>query len=210
MSPIKINNPHKLYNMLMINDTFISYKSNALFIGSYNTLDSVRVIPPPHTLHNFNNPDLSTDIISNIKIIQKPKYMYTYLKEDTLIYNWFPLIIGNFDGNILYKQNTPNIFNYITGGINTALYNNEYWTIAQIRVDDNIPLKMMHMFIVFDINLKLIQYSNPVLLDNNHFINCHSLTTNLNEILITYLINNNIKMSIYNVDIIKNHMNNIV
>ena len=200
-------NPHKLYNLLIIDDTFLSYKSNSLYIGKYNSGDAVRiptpsVIIPPST-------DTHTKMISELKMIQKPKYMYTYLKENTIIYNWFPLIIGDLNGNIIHKQNTPNMFNYLTGGVNTVLYNDQYWTIAQIRIDDGIPLKLMNVFIVFDINLKLVQYSNPVLLDNNHFIVCHSLTMNTNDIVITYLIDSNIKMAIYNIDIIKTHMNDI-
>lgn len=209
-SPNIIQNPHKLYNMLIIDDTFISYKSNALYVGKYNLVEVVRVTPPPSLLNkNISSTNISENIISTINIIQKPNYMYTYLKYNTIIYNWFPLIIGDLDGNILCTQNTPNMFNYITGGINTVLYNNQYWTISQIRVD-SVPLKMMHLFIVFDINLQLIKYSDPLLLDNNQFIHCHSLTINLDTIFITYLLDNNIKMSMYNIDIIKTHMNDIV
>ena len=65
------------------------------------------------------------------------------------------------------------------------------------------------MFIVFDKNYNVIQYSNPLLLDNNINIVCHSLTMNYNEIIVTYLFQNKIKMSIYHVDIIKNNMNSV-
>jgi tetratricopeptide (TPR) repeat protein len=213
-------NPQKLYNLLIIGDTFISYKSNSLYMGNYNSFDSVKRIhldvpsyssgqnPDPITVTSPSSA-LSTNIISDINIIQKPKYMYTYLKENTIVFNWFPLVIGDIYGNIIHKQNTPNIFNYVTGGVNTVLYNNQYWTITQIRLDDGIPMKIIHMFIVFDINFKLIQYSNPILLDNNCFITCHSLTFKLNELIVTYLFESNIKMSIYNIDIIKQILNDI-
>lgn len=208
-----LDNPHKLYNMLIIDDTYISYKSKSVFIGKYDTAilgDSVRVIPAPLKINDKDTPNIYKEIISTVKIIQKPNYMYTHFKPNNIIYNWFPLIIGDIDGRIIHTQQTPNIFNYLTGGINTVLYNNtEYWTIAQIRFDDNIPLKIMHMFIVFDKNYNVIQYSNPVLLDNNINIVCHSLTMNYNEIIVTYLFQNKIKMSIYHVDIIKNNLNSV-
>jgi tetratricopeptide (TPR) repeat protein len=214
-----LENPNKLYNMIIIDDSYISYKLKYIFIGKYsnksNLDQSVRVIPTPMKLEDSIKDTTNThnNLISNIKIIQKPNYMYTYFKKNTIIYNWYPLIIGDIDGKIINTSKTPNIFNYITGGINTAVYINtkdwttEYWTIAQIRVDDEIPLKIMHMFIVFDINYNVIQYSNPLLLDNSPNIICHSLTMNDNTIIVTYLFDNQIKISIYNLDLIRNHMN---
>ena len=102
------------------------------------------------------------------------KYIKMHIDEGLKLFNdelnsnhnldGFEFLIGKIDNKLinLKSQNIPKIFSMARGSTNGFKYNNEIWFIIHIVHQNNgEPRYYYHMFVKFDIDMNLLQYTSP-------------------------------------------------
>ena len=112
-------------------------------------------------------------IKQNIKPVEKNWVLFTDKSALKVIYNWYPLTIGDYVTNsdvdientttkfvTTHTINTPYIFNKVRGSSNGVIIGDEVWFITHI-VSDEERRYYYHLFVVLNKNTyELIRYSN--------------------------------------------------
>jgi hypothetical protein len=155
--------------------------------------------------------------LSDIVIAEKNWSYFNYNGELRVVYKWYPLSIGkiNFESKTLeiieYKYNICDFFKDIRGSTAGYTTENEIWFIvhkAQVYINNNISYyNYQHSFVVFDLNMNLLRYSELFKFENYKVEFCLGLIIEKNRTIISYSTNDiNSKISIYDTYTIKNNI----
>lgn len=158
----------------------------------------------------------TTDFIYD-SIHEKNWAYFEFEEELKMIYNWFPLTIGNIDynSNVLslnkYIFDVPEIFKETRGSTCGVKYNNEIWFIVhtkQMYTKNNISYhNYQHYFVVFDQTMNLKKYSECFKFDNKKVEFCTCLIIEKDRVLIPHsTLDTNSYIGIYDMKTIQNDL----
>ena len=149
-----------------------------------------------------------TDII---KKWEKNWSFVNYKDKLCIVYNWFPLQIGEINyilstmDIIEIKYNIPEFFKDSRGSTPGYIYNNEIWFILHKALYGNNIKNYQHFFAVFDLDMNLLRYSELFKFENNDIEFCTSLIVKQTEIILGYsLFDNQSIIAIYDINNINN------
>mgnify|MGYP006410167183 CR=1 FL=1 len=148
------------------------------------------------------------ELVFDDNVVCEKNWVYTCIENKTLmIYKWYPLTIGNIEGNCfqrIYEKNMPLFFDKVRGSTNgILLYNNvskmkEIWFICHI-VSHESPRQYYHLFVSFDTNMNLLKYSAPFKFHKKDIEYCTGFCFYDNQFVIPYSIwDNKTLIGIYN------------
>jgi len=178
----------------------------------FNFNNEIKIIGTAEDTNNKSNIvsgnyDYITNTLSNINFIentfnnQEVEKNWVYFLNDidqlNIIYKWYPLQICSMDNNklILLKNiDMPIYFKNIRGSTCGLKYNNQNWFIVHLNEEGYY----YHLFVVFDMKMKLIKYSNKfkfegyriefcigfTIFDSNNLIICYSLDDTISKLAI--------------------------
>lgn len=142
------------HDILTIGTTFI-YNSNTtkitVGIGNFNHEKKLYLKPIHSTSFSLNE-------------CEKNWVYCMYQNTPHIIYKWFPLQLCSFYGNqlkIVKEVNTPGFFKIIRGSSCGYLYKNEIWFVTHC-VSYETPRHYFHIFVVFDLDMNLLNYTAPL------------------------------------------------
>ena len=132
---------------------------------------------------DINSQKVSSSLVSknNQQAVEKNWVLFNTTTEKVkVIYNWFPLIIGEYvqdkdtttDINTSFFTTnvieTPNIFKLLRGSTNGVTINNELWFITHL-VSHEKKRHYYHMFVVLDVDtFNVKRYSVPFTFEKQH------------------------------------------
>lgn len=178
------------------------YSSDKMFVvsGEYNYTD----------LDNFSYIDKK--YISNVND-SKPQYStceknWVFVELDgelNVVYKWYPLQICylDYDSNCVTLKKEikmPIFFQRMRGSTCGSIFEDQIWFITHF-VDWEIhpKRKYYHVFVIFDLKMKLLNYSQPFTFENSPIEFCTGLIVDKDNFLMTYSIFDNCsKLSVYN------------
>jgi tetratricopeptide (TPR) repeat protein len=160
--------PRKDVNILGLEDVRLYRRDTKIYYTAasleYSYDNCIRIINGEYDYQN-------NKFINNI-VLKPPEYTSCEKNwigyNDYFIYKWYPLEIGELNGNqlnIVQTKKTPSIFKYFRGSSNLFEYNNELWCITHY-VKHSSPRKYFHNIIVLDKDLNLLRYSIPFYFDS--------------------------------------------
>jgi hypothetical protein len=118
--------------------------------------------------------------------IEKNWCFVEYNKQMCFIYQWYPLTICKIDNNKLNILETRDIrdifFKNVKGSTSGVLYNNEIWFILHKCINNDY----LHFFVVFDINMNLLRYSNILKLHKKKIEYCIGLIIENNRTILSF------------------------
>lgn len=201
-----------------------NFNNNIYYIGSVYDIDR-KIISISSNLYDLDKFKLDKKIINpdfyDIKLInriEKNWSLFNYNNKLAVIYKWYPLIICEIDfyNNLLkiikYKYNIPEHFNDAKGSTPGYMFNNEIWFVlhkSQQNIDDDGKkyLNYQHFFVIFDLDMNLLRYSELFKLENETVEFCIGLIIKNNNIILSYsILDISTKISIYSMDYIKNNL----
>jgi hypothetical protein len=161
----------------------------------------------------YNTDNLEENIINvtfptNYKT-EKNWVFFDYKSNLSLIYRWYPLQICEIKYNdkklyLLEEKNMPDVFKNIYGSSCGFKYNNLIWFI--VHTHNNIK-DYLHLFVVFDIHMNLIKYSEFFKFEGKKIEFSYGLLIENDNFIITYSINDNSSfISIYDYSYINNNI----
>jgi len=153
--------------------------------------------------------DYETNKLTNINYIEntfniqevEKNWVYFINDKDELniIYKWYPLQVCNIVENKLFllkNINMPKYFINARGSTCGVKYNNQNWFIVHFNEEGDY----YHFFAVFDLEMKLIKYSNKFKFEGNRIEFCIGFTIDYNDIIICYSLNDEIsKYALYDI-----------
>lgn len=162
------------------------------------TLNRNIILPNTYDLHKFF-------------IYEKNWNFVTLNNKLCVIYNWFPIQIGEIDYetnrlNITqFKYNIPNFFKDARGSTGGCIRNNEIWFVlhkAQTYFSDNkLCRNYQHFFAVFDSDMNLIRFSELFKFSNYVIEFCVGLIVKEDSIILSYsLMDTQSMVSVYSID----------
>jgi tetratricopeptide (TPR) repeat protein len=190
------NNPHNTSpNELIvgIEDIRIYYNSSnqLVFIGTYCNNNKIGI---SHGTYDYENNTININPLHQTfsKTTCEKNWIFTELNQAThVIYEWAPLVICTInDNNInpVIRKNMPPLFSFVRGstcGFNYKI-NNQIWFICHI-VSYEIPIRhYYHLFVVFDTDMNLLNYSAPFKFENGNIEYCLSMLIENNIVFINY------------------------
>jgi len=186
----------------------ISLKDNIYFNATWFDKKSDRLLIIGSKF-DINNPIIPKNIINiNFNYSNNfEKNWSNFVVNDTLytVYKWFPLQICKIDFNCfnlkLDKTNNdvPIFFQTMKGSTNGFKYNDEIWFITHYSHDNDTFRKYYNIFLVFDLDMKLLRFSNPFKFENQNVDFCLGLIIEDNRVIISYSTSDNTtKIGIYN------------
>lgn len=181
-------------------DEFV-LKYNEVYDSLYIGVEDIRLIMNEDTLYynanrglSYNHITIETGTIDllnqttnsqlvikqNIKPIEKNWVLFKDKSALKVIYNWYPLTIGDYVTNsdvdientttkfvTTHTINTPYLFNKVRGSTNGVIIGDEIWFITHI-VSDEDRRYYYHLFVVLDKNTyELVKYSNMFSFEKN-------------------------------------------
>ena len=116
---------------------------------------------------------------------------WVYLPDATrMIYKWSPLQIGELVDNRLVnitEKPMPNVFSWARGSTNAFKYNSEIWFIVHLVYQhDGEPRIYYHMFVKFDLEMNLLDYSVPLKFSNQPIEYCCGLIVEDDRVIVTH------------------------
>jgi len=152
---------------LLMNNEKLYYNANRGLTYGHITIETGTI----DVLTHITNSQLV--IKENIKPVEKNWVLFTDKSALKVIYNWYPLTIGDYiteqgldTENTITKFvtthtiNTPYLFSKVRGSSNGVIIGDEIWFITHI-VSDEERRYYYHLFVVLDKNTyELIRYSN--------------------------------------------------
>ncbi len=184
------------------------------YIGSTYNKETESVIIT-NDLYNYNNdnfilnkkfiyPDFY-DIIASNKT-EKNWSLFNYKGELAVIYNWFPInickIVDNKLINIEYKYKIPSHFINVRGSTPGYTFNNEIWFVCHKQHKNK---NYQHLFLIFDLDMNLLRYSELFKLENSAIEYCIGLIVEINKIILSYSVQDKSTIvAIYDKDYINN------
>jgi len=173
------------------NIKFIEYKDNIYYIGTCMNKDTGLFVISSD-ICDLDNAEYKKNIITHYDEIKKHEKNWVFAivnNQLRIIYNWFPLQIGEIDWNtnmlniVEIKYNTPEYFKNANGSTNGHEYNNEIWFVLHLISKNN---NYVHFFAVFDLNMNLIRYSEQFKFYNCAIEWCNGLIIKDNNIILSY------------------------
>ena len=132
---------------------------------------------------------------NRITVPEKNWSFFEYKNEHCIVYKWFPLQIGKINYNthkmdiIEIKYNIPDIFKDGRGSTPGYTKNNEIWFVLHKQSDvKNRPgvYNYQHFFAVFDLDMKLIKYSELLMFGDCKVEFCNGLIVKDDKIIVSY------------------------
>lgn len=125
--------------------------------------------------------------VEQIKIPEKNWSFVKYNNELCMVYTWFPLQIGKIDYTtnqltLIESNIMPEYFRHTRGSTPGYIINNEIWFV----VHNAIEKEYLHFFVVFDLQMKLIRYSELFKFDNCKVEFCISLIVYDTHVILSY------------------------
>ena len=116
---------------------------------------------------------------------------WVFLPDVTkMIYKWSPLQIGELVDNKLInltEKSMPNVFSMARGSTNSFKYNDEIWFVVHIVHQlSNEPRFYYHMFVKFDLDMNLLNYSVPVKFSSDPIEYCCGLIVEDERIIVSH------------------------
>ena len=150
--------------------------------------------------------------INKVKICEKNWVFVNYINKLCIIYNWFPLQIGEIDYNtnemsiIEIKYNIPEYFKNARGSTCGYIKNNEIWFIChKSQHSEYGNYNYQHFFAIFDLNMNIIRYSELFKLGNCMVEFCIGLIVKDTSIILSYsLLDTQCIISEYDINYINN------
>lgn len=180
-----------------IEDIRLFYNNNNLYYSG-TAFDENRKIPS-YTCniytYNQNEYKISKNIITpdfyelskNI-ITEKNWALFNYHNQLRVVYNWYPISIGKIDFNtnklsiIEYKYNIPDCFKKTKGSTPGYEYNSEIWFVVHKSQKNNY----LHNFVVFDLDMNLIRYSELFKFSDKYVEFCVGLIIEDDKFILSY------------------------
>jgi hypothetical protein len=156
--------------------------------------------------------------LNNNKIYEKNWTFVNYKNNLCVIYNWFPIQIGeiNYTTNKMYiteiKYNIPAYFKDSRGSTCGYIKNNEIWFVlhkAQKSTHDkiNVIFNYQHFIAIFDLEMNLIRYSELFKFADFKVEFCIGLIVKDKSIILSYsLLDTTCIISEYEIDYINNNI----
>jgi hypothetical protein len=193
-------------NVIGIEDIrMFNYNNKIKIIGSCENNNNICVITGEYDY--LNNQLININYINpsfNNQPIEKNWVYVEYNNKLQIIYKWFPLQICEIDTknnlNLVKEIIMPPFFKNTRGSTCGVHYKNEIWFIVHLNANYNYT----HFFVVFDVNMNLIKFSNHFKFEGHKIEFCIGLHIEEDgTFLIPYSINDMIsKLGIYNIDLI--------
>jgi mannosyltransferase OCH1-like enzyme len=173
--------------------------------------------------YNFNLRDFQLDrnIIlptfydtNNDKKVEKNWSYMIYNDELMMVYNWYPLNISkpNFDNNTLNVVKTvlmPDFFKIIRGSTPGYTINGEIWFVVHtarqaINKNNKIIHNYQHCFVIFNLNMELVRYSELFKFDDCTVEFCVGLIIEETRTILSYSsLDTNSKIGVYDNEYLK-------
>ncbi len=220
----KIYIPNKHEYLEGLEDTrLIKYNNKIYYMGykSIDILDHNNICGLPVRLGvqiskldlNKNRLEDNTYITPNFiekQEIEKNWVHFTMNNKSYFIYKWDPITITQIDmkkHKLIKYKTLPYNFKNIRGSTNGVIVNNEIWFLVHDKKKSNILFKYYHRFIVFDLNMNLIKFSNEFKFNNKIIEFCLSMINKNNDLLLTYSYNDDhLFLKKYNIDKLNNSL----
>jgi hypothetical protein len=167
-----------------------NFNNEIFFIGcSYNkNSNKVEIVSNKYEINNdfiplFIKPNFVTNLVT-----EKNWVFFNNNNDINVIYKWSPIYICkiNYETCKLELVNTnsqvPDFFSKLRGSTNGIDYDNKIWFICHIQIFGCY----LHIFVVFDKNMKLLGYSNFFNFEKKKVEYCIGMITNNNNFIITY------------------------
>jgi mannosyltransferase OCH1-like enzyme len=196
-----------------------NHNDNHYYIANYNG-KIISMVSNTYTITPDSYKLDRTPIVSNTKNINSCVFV-KYNNKPCIVYNWFPLQIGEINYNtnrlnlIHIKYNNPEYFKYVQGSTNGYIKNNEIWFVLH-KVDHSIPMDVndinhiksynyKHFFAIFDLDMNLSRYSELFKLGDCMVEFCTGLIIKEDTIILSYsLLYTQSIISEYDINYIKN------
>ena len=219
-------------NLFLENVKLTNINNEYYYIGSYNNKNngvSYQISSKYNiTLNNekINSINSLANIRSNIIIPKDYDYNYSNISNNDwsifpfnnklhVIYNWYPLQIGDIDyqnkkmNSIKINYDIPEYFKDINGSTNGQQRDKEIWFILRKSQNHTLYKKNLynyqHFFVVFDLKMNLIKYSELFKFGDHNVEVCNSFMIEHNNIILSYSLSNcNSFVSKYDINEIKN------
>lgn len=173
-----------------------NFKNEIYFIGSYynNSNNKVQIVSNKYKLGNNYKPLIINPTFSTNFNWEKNWVFFEKNEELYIIYKWYPIYICKIDyinknlNLIKTNDNIPDIFKNFRGSTNGVYYNDKIWFLVHEQKNVINDIKCYtHNFVVFDMNMNLLGYSNTFNFENKIVEFCvgMELTYN-NNFVITY------------------------
>ncbi len=170
-----------------------NFNNNLYYIGSSFNKET-KSISITTDLYNYN----TNNFILNKKFIyfndnttktEKNWCLFNYKGELAVIYSWYPInickIVDNKLINIEYKYNVPGHFINARGSTPGYTFGNEIWFVVHKHHKN---MNYQHYFIIFDLNMNLLRYSEFFKFENSPMEYCIGLIVEMNKIILSYSI----------------------
>jgi hypothetical protein len=125
--------------------------------------------------------------IEKIKIPEKNWSFVNYNNELCVIYLWFPLQIGKIDYStnqlhLIENKKMPDYFKFVRGSSPGYTKNDETWFV----VHKGYRKEYLHFFVVFDLQMNLLRYSELFKFEKYKVEFCIGLIVQDNRIILSY------------------------
>lgn len=144
---------------------------------------------------------------------RREKNWAPFLLHDELcfVYQWHPLLLGRVNHAsstfvlLDLVRETPLEFKSLRGSSCGHIYNSEIWFIVHLVQSDALySRRYVHRFVVFDMNMHLLRYSEDFQFKGRCVEFCTSFVINDNEIIIPYsVMDTSSLLSVYTMDFIQ-------
>lgn len=121
---------------------------------------------------------------------------WVHLKDNSFIYRWFPLEIGQIKDKTFELSNridTPGLFRYFKGSSNAFFYKNMYWLLVHYTTDDwkdgRLWRQYKHCFVILNKEYKPIAYTDPFTFENQLVEYCLGIKIKNHKIYFGYSMN---------------------
>ena len=129
---------------------------------------------------------IPTHYNTNKLIIPEKNWSFVnYNNELCIIHLWFPLQIGKINDNqlkIIETKKMPEYFKYARGTSAGYTKNNEIWFVLHKTQDKNY----VHFFAIFDLQMKLLRYSQTFKFKNYKVEFCLGLIVQDRQVILSY------------------------
>uniref|UniRef100_A0A6C0B9C2 Uncharacterized protein n=1 Tax=viral metagenome TaxID=1070528 RepID=A0A6C0B9C2_9ZZZZ len=168
-----------------------SYYYNATIMDTKRNVHATtsQVYPIDNTTYELSRPIIEPthyDIQKNI-ISEKNWSFVNYNNELCIVYLWFPLQLGKIDYvtnqlKMIKSKQMPEYFKYVRGSTPGYTKNNEIWFV----VHKSNKKEYLHFFVIFDLQMKLLRYSELFKFENVKVEFCISLIVQDNQLILSY------------------------
>lgn len=192
-----------------IEDIKLFYFDNKIYyIGTFksnNDKTTSNIFEFPNVVDTLKENIITVSFRTNYTT-EKNWAFVNYKSRLCLVYRWYPLQIGEIEYTnnkliLLEEKPTPQCFRDVRGSSCGVLYDGFIWFIVHERfIQRNRQVKYLHMFVVFDEDMKLIKFSEHFTLEIDREF-AYGLLIENNEIIVSYSTNNstsNISIFDYN------------